>query len=216
MSCHVWRGRRMLRKDSRKLRTLWYQLHIGISPLMNVCERWFGLVIITSPYGYYWTSMCVNWMRKHIRYSPRRRLCLCMLCVCVKLCRQVRPWDSRLAGLVAKASASGAEDPGFESRFRRDFSRSSHTSDIEIGTPVATLPGAWRYRVSAGTGRPGVSILWPGEVESLICNFSVCPLVKLSVQIRPWDTLACFWDIKQPTNKQTNRPWDTLCVLLER
>ena len=39
------------------------------------------------------------------------------------------------------------------------FSGSSHTSDLQIGTPVATLPGAWRYRVSAGTGRPGVSIL---------------------------------------------------------
>ena len=26
--------------------------------------------------------------------------------------------------------------------------------------------------------------------------------VKLSVQIRPWDTLACCWDDKQPTNKQ--------------
>ena len=39
------------------------------------------------------------------------------------------------------------------------FSGSSHTCDLNIGTPVATLPGAWRYRVSAGTGRPGVSIL---------------------------------------------------------
>ena len=39
------------------------------------------------------------------------------------------------------------------------FSGSSHTSDLKIGTPVATLPGAWHYRVSAGTGRPGVSIL---------------------------------------------------------
>ena len=58
-----------------------------------------------------------------------------------------------------KASASRAEDPGFESRLRWDFSGSSHTSDSKIGTPVATLPGAWRYRVSAGTGRPGVSIL---------------------------------------------------------
>ena len=35
-----------------------------------------------------------------------------------------------------------------------------------------TVSWAWRYRVSAGTGRPGVSILWLGEVESLICNFS--------------------------------------------
>ena len=29
----------------------------------------------------------------------------------------------RLAGLVVKASDSGAEDPGFESRLRRDFFR---------------------------------------------------------------------------------------------
>ena len=43
--------------------------------------------------------------------------------------------------------------------------------DLKIGTPVATLPGAWRYRVSAGTGRPGVSILWLAEMESWIFNF---------------------------------------------
>ena len=65
----------------------------------------------------------------------------------------------RLAGLVDRASASGAEDPGFESRLRQDFSGSSHTSDLKICAPVATLPGAWQYWVSAGTGRPGVSIL---------------------------------------------------------
>ena len=62
-------------------------------------------------------------------------------------------------GLVVQASASGAEGPGFESRLRRAFSGSSHTSDLKIGTPVATLPGAWHYRVSVGTGWPGVSIL---------------------------------------------------------
>ena len=53
----------------------------------------------------------------------------------------------------------GSEDPWFESRLRRDFFGSSHTSDFKIGTPVATLPGAFQYRVSTGTGRPGVSIL---------------------------------------------------------
>ena len=36
----------------------------------------------------------------------------------------------RLVGLVVKASASRAEDPGIESRLRRDFSGSSHTSDF--------------------------------------------------------------------------------------
>ena len=39
------------------------------------------------------------------------------------------------------------------------FPRWGHTSDLKIGTPVASLPGAWRYRVSAGTGWPGVNIL---------------------------------------------------------
>ena len=64
-----------------------------------------------------------------------------------------------LAGVVVKESASGAEDARFESRLRGDFSGSSHTSDLKIGTPAAALPGAWHYRISAGTGRPGVSIL---------------------------------------------------------
>ena len=81
------------------------------------------------------------------------------------------PSHDRLAGLGVKASASGAEDPGFESRLCRDFSGSSHTSDLNIGTPVATLPGAWHYRVIAGTDWPGVSILWLEEVECSICNF---------------------------------------------
>ena len=72
---------------------------------------------------------------------------------------------------MVKASASGAEGLEFESCLRRDFSGSSHISDLKIGTPMATLLGAWHYRVSAGTGQPGVSILWLGEVESLVCNF---------------------------------------------
>ena len=57
--------------------------------------------------------------------------------------------------------------PGFDSRLRlRSFSRSSHASDLKIGSPEATLPGAWRYRVSAGIGWLGVSILGLGEIES--------------------------------------------------
>ena len=78
---------------------------------------------------------------------------------------------NHLVGLVVKVSASIAEDPGFKSRLRQDFFRVKSYRDLKIGTPVATLPGAWCYRISAGTGRPGVSILWLGEVESLICNF---------------------------------------------
>ena len=56
--------------------------------------------------------------------------------------------------------------PGLNPACAGIFSRSNHTNDLKIGTPVAILPGAWRYRVSAGSGRPDVSILWLGEVES--------------------------------------------------
>ena len=41
----------------------------------------------------------------------------------------------------------------------RFFSVSSHTCDLKIGSPVATLQGTWRDRVSAGTGWLGISIL---------------------------------------------------------
>ena len=47
----------------------------------------------------------------------------------------VSPVYDLLAGLVVKASVSGAKDPVFESRLRRDFSGSSHTSDLNIATP---------------------------------------------------------------------------------
>ena len=32
-------------------------------------------------------------------------------------------------------------------------------------------------------------------------SISVWQHIKLSEQIRPWDTLACCWDVKQPANK---------------
>ena len=66
----------------------------------------------------------------------------------------------RLAGLVVrrppqerKIRGSSPACTGFF------FSWSSHTGDLIIDTPVATLPGAWRYSISSWTGRPGVSIL---------------------------------------------------------
>ena len=67
--------------------------------------------------------------------------------------------EYRLVGLVVKAPTSRAEGPEFESLTTGFFSGTSHTSDLKIGTLVATLPGARHYRVIAGTGRPGASTL---------------------------------------------------------
>ena len=65
----------------------------------------------------------------------------------------------RLVGLVVRCPPRERKIPGSNPACAGIFSGASHTSDLKIGTPVATLPGAWRYWVSTGTGRPGVSIL---------------------------------------------------------
>ena len=86
--------------------------------------------------------------------------------------------------------------PAFESRSRLDFSGSSHTSDLKIGTPVATLPGAWLCRVSAETGWPGVSMLWLGEMKSLICNFCLSVAARKIVWADPsrrYTSMLLIW-----------------------
>ena len=59
----------------------------------------------------------------------------------------------------------------------------------KLATPVAALPGAWRYRVSAGTGRPGVSVLWQGEVAS--SSFDFCLSVAARAVVRADPFLKC-------------------------
>ena len=60
--------------------------------------------------------------------------------------------QNHLVGLVVRRPARERKVPGSNPACAGIFSGSSHTSDLNIGTPVATLPGAWRDRVSAGTG----------------------------------------------------------------
>ena len=91
-----------------------------------------------------------------------------------------------------KASTSRAEDPGSNPACAEIFPGSSHTSDLIIGTPVATLPGAWHYRVSTGIGGPGVSILWPGEMESLVCNFCLSVAAHTLVWADPSLRYTCM------------------------
>ena len=64
-----------------------------------------------------------------------------------------------LVGLVVRRPPQEQKVKGSNLACAGIFSGLSHTCDLNIGTPVATLPGTWRFRVSAGTGRPGVSIL---------------------------------------------------------
>ena len=55
---------------------------------------------------------------------------------------------------VEEMSTSDAEGAGLKSR-------QSHTDDLNIGVLVATLPGAWRFEVTAWTAWPYVSkVTW--------------------------------------------------------
>ena len=65
----------------------------------------------------------------------------------------------RLVGLVVRRPPREWKVPGSNPACAGIFLGSSHTSDLKIGTPVATLPGACCYRVHTGAGRPSVSIL---------------------------------------------------------
>ena len=66
-----------------------------------------------------------------------------------------------------KESASRAADLGLILPFTVFFSRSSHTSYLKIGTPVASLPGAWRKEggVEEGGGRVGGCLVGSFKVE---------------------------------------------------
>ena len=98
-----------------------------------------------------------------------------------------------LVGLVVKANASRAKDPGFESCLGRDFSGVGSYQWLKNWHSSGYPARRRHYRVSAGTGWTGVSILWLGE-RGKVCSattISVWQHVKLSEQIRPWDTLVC-------------------------
>ena len=91
--------------------------------------------------------------------------CIEMVWIVVFVCADLQTYipvslsSDRLVGLVVRRPPRERKIPGSNPACAGIFSGSSHTSDLKIDTPVATLPGAWRYRVSTGTGRPGVSIL---------------------------------------------------------
>ena len=90
----------------------------------------------------------------------------------------------RHCGQRAQILPTSYSGPGFDSNCcHGSFSRSCHTSDLKVSTPVATLPDAWCSRVLAGSCWPVVSILWLGEMESLFCSFYLAALAIASADL---------------------------------
>ena len=120
-----------------------------------------------------------------------------------------------------RAFASRAEDPRFEYRLRRDFFRVFKKIPVTSKLALQWLP-------CQAPGFMGSALDWSAWCQYTVTGWGrtfdlqllsqVWQHVNLSEQIRPWDTLACCWDVKQPTNKQPSfRTWEISgddCVLL--
>ena len=105
-----------------------------------------------------------------------------------------------LGGLVVSRPLQHLELTGIEP----SLPAKNQTSDIGIGTSAVSLPSEWRFRVSAGTGWPGVGTLWLSETQSLIYKIVAqsghryCFLGRSSTGVH----FAYCWDSKQLTNSK--------------
>ena len=137
--------------------------------LKSLLSFFFGLFLcVVVLFISSFMSLCWTWMlcvrREQMRLQAWWAASLMYHCLSCLI-------PTRLVDLVVRCPPRERKIPGSNPAWAVIFSGSSHTSDLKIDTPVATLPGAWHYRVSTGTGRPSVSILWLGKMESLICSF---------------------------------------------
>ena len=106
-------------------------------------------------------------------------------------------WYRPLVGLVVRCLAWEREDPGMTPL------HCSHTSDVETGTPVATLPGVLMSGVIVRTGRPGVTILWMGDRPSLICSSYQSVAAHTFVFLDPFlKDAVLLLEVKQPRQNQ--------------
>ena len=80
-------------------------------------------------------------------------------------------------------------------------------------TLVLALPCAWRYKVSARTGRPGVSTLWFGEAASFTSNFNLSVAVHTTASAGPEIHFACCWDVSPPGNNSLGQEGGLAFVL---
>ena len=97
-----------------------------------------------------------------------------------------------LVGLVVKAPASKAENPGF------------NPACAAVLFPGQVTPATKQSALQwLSCQAPGVT----GSAPGLVGLVSVyCDWVR-SEQIRPWDTLTRCWDVKQPTNNNNSTKW---------
>ena len=166
---------------------LWYLPHKEIKPLWKyTCGAHVDQdrkTLDTLPTGH----VLLQSSHHSLRVVPWSRGWHC-LCLC-------HVYTDRLVGLVVRCPPQERKIPGSNPACAGIFSGSSHS---KIGTP---------YRVSTGTGQPGVSILWLGEVERWICNFYLSVAARKLVWADPSlrYTSMLLGRLSKPTNKLPER-----------
>ena len=99
----------------------------------------------------------------------------------------VHQMEDRLVGLVVKASASRAEDPGFESRLRRDFVR-GRVIPVTQKLALQWLPWQAPGVIGSALGLVGPVSVYCDRVRQKVgsaTSISEWQHVKLCEQIRP-------------------------------
>ena len=162
----------------------WRRTTLKVSLGREACTgKWWQFCVIPQN----WVVFCWNFVVVVAVFKVALKTSFEKFKQCLDLCKY-----GRISVCLFRPLPRERKIPGSNPACVGIFSGSSHTSDLKIGTPVATLPGAWHYRVSSGTGQPGVSILWLGEVESWICNFYLSVAARKLVWADPSLRYTCM------------------------
>ena len=119
------------------------------------------MVCVNNVFGYQWLPGTV--CQKNVSFT---------VVSCLSLHKHFTHFPSSLLPCWPsdKGVRLGSARPGFGSCLGLgSFSRSSHTSDLNMGTPVATLQDTGSCRASTRTGWLSVSI--PTLARIVMCNF---------------------------------------------
>ena len=128
----------------------------------------------------------------------------------------------RLVGLVVKASTSRVEDHGFKSLALGFYQGRviPMTKKLALQWLPCQVPGV--IGSVLGLVSP-VSVYcdWVRWKVRPATSTSVWQHVKLSEQVRPWDTLVCCWDVKQTTTlpsvySSPSHLFNNICLWLHR
>ena len=121
--------------------------------------------------------------------------CSFYLFVCLFVCL-----FNRFVGVVVRASASRTEDPGIQSRLHRDFFR-GRVRPVTSKSALQWLPCQAPGVIGSVLGLVGPVSIYCDWVRWKVWSTNLYLSVAARKIVFADPSLACWWDVKQPTNK---------------